>query len=249
MPRKTKTTRGKQKIEIKRIQSEEARQICFSKRRSGVFTKASDLSTLCGPDVAVLVFSPRGKPFSFGSPAVNPVIDRFVLDGSSSSGPGYHCGPPSNKVQQLSKLCMDLTDQLHACKAKSAMLKEKLSSPTRNLEFDWFENMDDLEPHELGRLAGALKQVKANADAHINALLLHGTGALSSTTPVMTNNQVEGASSSSVVMAAASSNGVMAGNVGTSNYAVGDHLVAEMTMSSPPSWPYDEQGFGPGFLF
>nr|XP_010943890.1 agamous-like MADS-box protein AGL29 [Elaeis guineensis] len=252
MPRKTRTTRGKQKIEIKRIEKEEARQICFSKRRSGVFTKASDLSTLCGPDVAVLAFSPRGKPFSFGSPAVNPVIDRFVLDISSSPGSGHHCGPPSNTVQQLSKLCLDLTNQLHACKAKSAVLEEKLSSPGYDiLELDWFENVDDLELDKLGKLAEALKRVKVNADAHVDARLLHGRGALSSsTTPVMTANQVEGASSSNRVMAAASSKGVMAaGNVGTSNYSVADRLVAEMMMFSPPSLPYDDQGFGPGFLF
>ncbi|GAU24323.1 hypothetical protein TSUD_49120 [Trifolium subterraneum] len=52
--------------------------VSFSKRRSGLFKKASVLCTLCGVDVALVVFSPSGKTFSFGHPNVDTVIDRFL---------------------------------------------------------------------------------------------------------------------------------------------------------------------------
>lgn len=73
-----KTTKGKQKIEIKKIEDEDARYISFSKRRNGIYAKASDLATLCGVEIAVVVFSPTGRPHSFGSPSVTSIIDRFL---------------------------------------------------------------------------------------------------------------------------------------------------------------------------
>ncbi|WOK99578.1 agamous-like MADS-box protein AGL62 [Canna indica] len=48
------------------------------KRRNDVFTKASDLATLCGTDVLVLIFSPTGRPHSFGSPTADLLADRIL---------------------------------------------------------------------------------------------------------------------------------------------------------------------------
>ncbi|TVU00160.1 hypothetical protein EJB05_54418, partial [Eragrostis curvula] len=78
-----KKTMGRQKIEMKPIESMEKRQVCFSKRRAGLFKKASDLSVLCGAHVAVVAYSPGGKPFVFGHPSAQALIDRFT-DASSS---------------------------------------------------------------------------------------------------------------------------------------------------------------------
>ncbi|XP_042455544.1 agamous-like MADS-box protein AGL61 [Zingiber officinale] len=72
-----KTGNGRRKIEIKRIEKEEERQVCFSKRRASLFNKANELSHLCGAQLAVVVFSPGGKPFSYGHPSVDSILDRF----------------------------------------------------------------------------------------------------------------------------------------------------------------------------
>ncbi|EAY84606.1 hypothetical protein OsI_05974 [Oryza sativa Indica Group] len=77
--RRRKRTRGRQRIEMKLIENKEARQVCFSKRREGVFKKASELSVLCGARVAVVFFSPAGRPHCFGHPSVPAVADRFLL--------------------------------------------------------------------------------------------------------------------------------------------------------------------------
>ncbi|KAL2324304.1 hypothetical protein Fmac_023362 [Flemingia macrophylla] len=76
-----KRSRGRQKIEMKKMSNESNLQVTFSKRRSGLFKKASELCTLCGVDVALVVFSPGEKVFSFGHPNVDAVIDRYLTQG------------------------------------------------------------------------------------------------------------------------------------------------------------------------
>ncbi|KAI8526827.1 hypothetical protein RHMOL_Rhmol12G0027000 [Rhododendron molle] len=60
---------GRKKVEMKRIEDKSTRQVTFSKRRGGLIKKARDLSVLCDVQVALIVFSSRGKPyeFSFGN--------------------------------------------------------------------------------------------------------------------------------------------------------------------------------------
>uniref|UniRef100_A0A453RN49 MADS-box domain-containing protein n=1 Tax=Aegilops tauschii subsp. strangulata TaxID=200361 RepID=A0A453RN49_AEGTS len=43
------------------------RQVRFSKRRSGLFKKAFELSVLCDAEVALVVFSPAGRLYEFVS--------------------------------------------------------------------------------------------------------------------------------------------------------------------------------------
>ncbi|CAN1822916.1 Agamous-like MADS-box protein AGL15 [Linum perenne] len=58
---------GRGKIEIKRIENANSRQVTFSKRRSGLLKKAQELSILCDAEVAVIIFSNTGKLFDFSS--------------------------------------------------------------------------------------------------------------------------------------------------------------------------------------
>ncbi|XP_058739283.1 agamous-like MADS-box protein AGL62 [Vicia villosa] len=73
-----KKGRGRQKIEMKKMSNDSNLQVTFSKRRSGLFKKASELCTLCDADVALVIFSPGDKVFSFGHPHVDTVIDRYL---------------------------------------------------------------------------------------------------------------------------------------------------------------------------
>ena len=68
---------GKNKIEIKKIENSNSRQVCFSKRRMGIFKKASELAILCGAEIAIIVYSPAGKAFTFGSPDIDFVLDKY----------------------------------------------------------------------------------------------------------------------------------------------------------------------------
>jgi len=59
---------GRKKIEIKKIEKSTNKQVTFSKRRTGLFKKASELCILCDVSVAIIVFSPAEKLFCFGHP-------------------------------------------------------------------------------------------------------------------------------------------------------------------------------------
>lgn len=57
---------GKKKIETKKISKESSRKVAFSKRRKGLFKKAVELESMTGAQVAILVFSQAGKPYTCG---------------------------------------------------------------------------------------------------------------------------------------------------------------------------------------
>lgn len=52
---------------MRRIENATSRQVTFSKRRNGLLKKAFELSVLCDAEVALIVFSPRGKLYEFAS--------------------------------------------------------------------------------------------------------------------------------------------------------------------------------------
>ncbi|KAG2290060.1 hypothetical protein Bca52824_049664 [Brassica carinata] len=58
---------GRGRVEMKRIENKINRQVTFSKRRNGLLKKAYELSVLCDAEVALIVFSSRGKLYEFGS--------------------------------------------------------------------------------------------------------------------------------------------------------------------------------------
>ncbi|KAI4974768.1 hypothetical protein ZWY2020_048375 [Hordeum vulgare] len=62
---KRKRKRGR--VELRRIEDRTSRQVRFSKRRSGLFKKAFELSVLCDVEVALVVFSPAGRLYEFVS--------------------------------------------------------------------------------------------------------------------------------------------------------------------------------------
>ncbi|OWM77617.1 hypothetical protein CDL15_Pgr017015 [Punica granatum] len=52
--------------------------ITFSKRRSGIYKKASELVAIGGAEVGIVAFSPTEKPYSFRHPFVQAVINKFL---------------------------------------------------------------------------------------------------------------------------------------------------------------------------
>ncbi|XP_051117360.1 agamous-like MADS-box protein AGL28 [Andrographis paniculata] len=49
----------------------------FSKRRLNLYKQASELSTLCGIDIGIIIFSPRDIPHSFFHPTMASVLERY----------------------------------------------------------------------------------------------------------------------------------------------------------------------------
>ncbi|KAG6669640.1 hypothetical protein I3843_01G250300 [Carya illinoinensis] len=68
---------GRGKVELKRIENKINRQVTFSKRRNGLLKKAYELSVLCDAEVAVIIFSSRGKLYEFGSAGIAKTLERY----------------------------------------------------------------------------------------------------------------------------------------------------------------------------
>ncbi|KAM0895543.1 hypothetical protein ACQ4PT_023796 [Festuca glaucescens] len=58
---------GRGKVEMRRIENKISLQVTFAKRRNGLLKKAYELSLLCDAEVALIIFSGRGRLFEFSS--------------------------------------------------------------------------------------------------------------------------------------------------------------------------------------
>ncbi|XP_035543716.1 agamous-like MADS-box protein MADS2 [Juglans regia] len=58
---------GRGRVELKRIEKKINRQVTFAKRINGLLKKAYELSVLCEAEVALIIFSTRGKLYEFCS--------------------------------------------------------------------------------------------------------------------------------------------------------------------------------------
>ncbi|CAL5346248.1 floral homeotic protein AGAMOUS-like [Camellia sinensis] len=79
---------GRGKIEIKRIENTTNRQVTFCKRRNGLLKKAYELSVLCDAEVALIVFSTRGRLYEYSNNSVKGTIERYKKACSDSSNTG-----------------------------------------------------------------------------------------------------------------------------------------------------------------
>ncbi|KAK1276869.1 Floral homeotic protein AGAMOUS [Acorus gramineus] len=159
---------GRGKIEIKRIENQTNQQVTFCKRRSGLLKKAYELSVLCDAEVALIVFSNRGRLYEYANSSVKQTIERYKKA----------CSPQSNTTtvaeasaqqyyqQEAAKLRHQITQMQNSNRqimgeAISSMnlrelksLESKLSKGidkirNKKVPYDlrniWFRNMQEFE--------------------------------------------------------------------------------------------------------
>ncbi|KAK8362846.1 hypothetical protein V6Z12_A03G126900 [Gossypium hirsutum] len=69
---------GRGRVELKRIENKINRQVTFSKRRSGLFKKAHELSVLCDAEVALIVFSHKWKLYEYSTDScMEKILERY----------------------------------------------------------------------------------------------------------------------------------------------------------------------------
>nr|AEX58640.1 AGL2-2 [Epimedium sagittatum] len=69
---------GRGRVELKRIENKINRQVTFAKRRNGLLEKAYELSVLCDAEVALIIFSARGKLYEFcSSSSMYKTLERY----------------------------------------------------------------------------------------------------------------------------------------------------------------------------
>ncbi|BAT96532.1 hypothetical protein LR48_Vigan02g016800 [Vigna angularis] len=186
MAKKTmKKTKGRQKIEIKKMSNEHNLRVTFSKRRTGIFKKASELATLCGVDIAVIMFSPSNQVFSFGSPNVDPVIQRYT-----AQGPPPLLTLDLNEAHstvdegELHAQLNNLSDQMAAEKKHEEALKRLMKDVEEHSW--WAMPMDSMNDAQLEKYKKMLEDLKECVNEKREKLLLQTTFAYNSPTQFLT---------------------------------------------------------------
>ncbi|XP_057507110.1 agamous-like MADS-box protein MADS1 isoform X1 [Actinidia eriantha] len=139
---------GRGKIEIKRIENTTNRQVTFCKRRNGLLKKAYELSVLCDAEVALIVFSSRGRLYEYANNSVRSTIDRYKKACSDVLNTGSVSESNTQFYQQESnKLRRQIKDMQSS---NRHILGEALSSLT-------FKELKNLE----GRLEKAISRIRS----------------------------------------------------------------------------------------
>ncbi|KAL6636891.1 hypothetical protein ACP70R_024463 [Stipagrostis hirtigluma subsp. patula] len=69
---------GRGKVQLKRIENKINRQVTFSKRRSGLLKKAHEISVLCDAEVALIIFSTKGKLYEYATDScMDKILERY----------------------------------------------------------------------------------------------------------------------------------------------------------------------------
>ncbi|KAL9452145.1 hypothetical protein AB3S75_008024 [Citrus x aurantiifolia] len=154
-PKKKPKGTGRKKIEIKRIENNSSRKVAFSKRRKGMFKKASELCRLCDAEIAIIVFSPKGRLYSFG----DHVIDKFIEDEIVSD---IHSSSSSSKEAIKENDCVtELTGE-----------EEDMHKEETELEFWWEQSIEDLNMEELEKYKSCLEELRNNVAMKVEEMVM-----------------------------------------------------------------------------
>ncbi|KAK1559316.1 hypothetical protein Q3G72_013206 [Acer saccharum] len=117
------------KTQMRRIENATSRQVTFSKRRNGLLKKAFELSVLCDAEVALIIFSPRGKLYEFASSSLQETIQRY-LKHTKDTTPTID-KPTEQNMQQLKNEAASMVKKIELLEvAKRRLLGEDLESCT-----------------------------------------------------------------------------------------------------------------------
>lgn len=145
------------KTEMKRIENATSRQVTFSKRRNGLLKKAFELSVLCEAEVALIVFSTRGKLFEFSnSSSIMKTIERYEKKSKVQRTKAGGSGKQADNEMDLEEEIFDTERQ-----------KERLTLSLRKL---MAEDVDSLTVDELIETEEKLEQSLCRIRARKNEL-------------------------------------------------------------------------------
>ncbi|XVE58643.1 hypothetical protein DITRI_Ditri04bG0185400 [Diplodiscus trichospermus] len=149
---------GRGKVVLERIENKINRQVTFSKRRNGLLKKAYELSVLCDAEVALIIFSSRGKVSEFGSnTSVPETLEKYWQHRYSS---------------QFNNIAEDDTQTLYQ---EILRLKAKYESLQRSQRHLLGEELETLTVKELYKIEKQLDRALSQARQKKTQLLLERT--------------------------------------------------------------------------
>ncbi|ESW31497.1 hypothetical protein PHAVU_002G243200 [Phaseolus vulgaris] len=168
-----KTGRGK--IEIKRIENTTSRQVTFCKRRNGLLKKAYELSVLCDAEVALIVFSNRGRLYEYANNSVKASIERYKKASSDSSSGGSASEANAQFYQQeAAKLRVQISNlQNHNRQMMGEALSNMNAKDLKNLETKLEKGISRIRSKKNELLFAEIEYMqKRETDLHNNNQLL-----------------------------------------------------------------------------
>nr|AEF59025.1 MADS-1 [Fragaria x ananassa] len=150
---------GRGRVELKRIENKINRQVTFAKRRNGLLKKAYELSILCDAEVALIIFSNRGKLYEFcSSSSMLKTLERY-----------QKCSYGAMEVQKPAK---ELEESSYREYLKLKTRCESLQQTQRNLLGEDLGPLNTKELEQLERqLESSLKHVRSTKTQHMIDLL------------------------------------------------------------------------------
>ncbi|KAJ8900172.1 hypothetical protein K2173_024812 [Erythroxylum novogranatense] len=116
------------KTQMRRIENATSRQVTFSKRRNGLLKKAFELSVLCDAEIALIIFSPRGKLYQFSNSSMQDTIERYrrhLKDNPTNKK------PTEENMEQLNSETADMVKKIEFLEtSKRKLLGEGIASCT-----------------------------------------------------------------------------------------------------------------------
>ncbi|OEL12644.1 MADS-box transcription factor 6 [Dichanthelium oligosanthes] len=126
---------GRGRVELKRIENKINRQVTFSKRRNGLLKKAYELSVLCDAEVALIIFSSRGKLYEFGSAGITKTLERYQHCCYNAQDSNGALSETQSWYQEMSKLRakFEALQRTQSSKLKVAATTEPCNMPPGQL--------------------------------------------------------------------------------------------------------------------
>ncbi|XP_026458957.1 agamous-like MADS-box protein AGL23 [Papaver somniferum] len=165
---------GRKKIKIEKIKDKSKLQVTFSKRRKGLFKKATELSVLTGSQIALIAFSPAGRPYVCGNPDI--ILERFL---NNINGEAREIQKDDDEQQRR---CLEVEGELEAEKKRGVFLDSLINSDlgAGNDKSCWDTYMNGLSLDELIQMRSDIEQLQKRVSERSHDLQMTSNVASSS---------------------------------------------------------------------
>lgn len=179
--------RGRRRIDTsRRRDTKEKLLVTFSKRRAGLYKKASELCTLCGVELGLVIFSSSGKPFAFAHPNFQAVVDRLrnpdIQRPIGGTGDPIEDARLKARIETLNQQLMQLRVQKEIEEERAKYLAELAAKRQTKLLTN--TNIDELSPEDAQKLKVWLLDLKEKIRKHREKLVANAPHVENFPTPV-----------------------------------------------------------------
>ncbi|XP_073298267.1 agamous-like MADS-box protein AGL62 [Primulina huaijiensis] len=156
-----KLTMGRRKIEMKKIQKKASLLVTFTKRRTWLFKKASELCILCGSELSIIVQSPAKKFYAFHSPSVESMRHRFDIGDGFITDYTSYIDDARTEYEEAVRMLEE---------KKKEVIVTAMNREIKEREFWWDQQIDGMDLQQLEGYLESLETLKKNIACRIEEM-------------------------------------------------------------------------------